>query len=334
MTQSLIPTSTSDIQTVAQNLAQSGYFKDAQDATKAFVKVLAGAELGLPAFQSMSGIHIVQGKPVLGSGLIASIIKRSGRYNYKVVEHTAEVCRLDFYENGELIGTSEMTMKEAKAANMNMEWNRDKNAWQEKATWKNYPKNMLFNRAISNGAKWHCPDIFGGPIYSEGEIEEREPVQDVTAEVVHEAKPVARQAYERPEPAEVPTKPAPATGKKAVADQSKVVDAYMKDISNANDDTSFDWLESAIGQDGQIPDQARQLLIKGSIDRRIQHHVHDLDSVNVIKKRIVGWAKLLGQDTTADLLKDLIEAAGNLGIKYENKQFYIPEPAEAVTDAA
>ena len=24
---------------------------------------------------------------------------------------------------------------------------------------------MLFARAISNGVKWYCPDVFGGPVY-------------------------------------------------------------------------------------------------------------------------------------------------------------------------
>ncbi len=36
--------------------------------------------------------------------------------------------------------------------------------------WTKHRRNMLFNRAISNGAKWHCPDVFGGPVYTPEEL--------------------------------------------------------------------------------------------------------------------------------------------------------------------
>jgi len=37
--------------------------------------------------------------------------------------------------------------------------------------WKKYPRNMLFSRAMSNGAKWHCPDVgAGAPIYTPDEL--------------------------------------------------------------------------------------------------------------------------------------------------------------------
>jgi hypothetical protein len=29
---------------------------------------------------------------------------------------------------------------------------------------------MLYARALSNGAKWYCPDVFGGPIYTPDEL--------------------------------------------------------------------------------------------------------------------------------------------------------------------
>ena len=37
--------------------------------------------------------------------------------------------------------------------------------------WRKYPKNMLFARAISNGVKWHCPDVMNGqPVYTPDEM--------------------------------------------------------------------------------------------------------------------------------------------------------------------
>ena len=37
------------------------------------------------------------------------------------------------------------------------------------ANWKNYPRNMLFARAMTNGARWFCPDVYCG--YAEEELE-------------------------------------------------------------------------------------------------------------------------------------------------------------------
>jgi hypothetical protein len=106
----------------------------------------------------MSGIHIIQGKPTIGAGLIASTVKGSGKYDYKVVEMSDKNCSIDFYQGKEKIGNSAFSIEEAKKAGTK---NIDK-----------FPKNMLFARAISNGVKWFCPDVFSGPIYVPEEMPE------------------------------------------------------------------------------------------------------------------------------------------------------------------
>jgi hypothetical protein len=147
--------------TVAEHFAKSGLFEDSKDMSKALVKILAGRELGLPDMASMTGIHIIKGKPVLGANLIASLIKGSQKYDYRVVQLNDKVCHLDFYERNTKIGESVFTIEDAqKAGTMNIQ---------------KFPKNMLFARAISNGAKWFCPDVFNGQtVYSEGELDEVE----------------------------------------------------------------------------------------------------------------------------------------------------------------
>ena len=147
----------SQLQAAAQVLYKSRYFSDVQDEAKAIVKVMAGAELGLPPFASMTGIHIIQGKPALGANVIATLIKNDPRYNYRVLEMSDTICRIQFYESGEPCGVSEFTAQDAKKAGTK---NMDK-----------FPKNMLFARAISNGAKWYTPGIFGGaPVYTPDEL--------------------------------------------------------------------------------------------------------------------------------------------------------------------
>jgi hypothetical protein len=156
---------------MAKLFAESGMFVDAKQQAQAFVKIIAGKEVGIPAFASMSGIHIIQGKPTLGAGVIASAIKGSGKYNYRVIEMSEKLCSIDFFEGKEKIGNSEFTIEDAKKAGTK---NIDK-----------FPKNMLFARAISNGVKWFCPDVFAGPVYVPEEMEH------LTLDVVHEeVKPI------------------------------------------------------------------------------------------------------------------------------------------------
>jgi hypothetical protein len=147
-----------EIGTLAKAFAESGMFADAKQAAQAFVKIQAGQEIGIPPFAAMSGIHVIQGKPVMGAGLIASSVKAHGKYNYKVTKLDDKICSIDFYEGKEVIGNSTFTIEDAKkAGTKNIE---------------KFPKNMLFARAISNGVKWYCPDVFAGPVYVPEEMQE------------------------------------------------------------------------------------------------------------------------------------------------------------------
>jgi hypothetical protein len=155
-----------DIMVMAKTFAESGMFTDAKQLGQAFVKIQAGQEIGIPTFAAMSGIHIIQGKPTIGAGLIAATVKGSGKYDYKVIEMSDKICSIDFYQGKEVIGNSTFTIEDAKKA---LTKNIDK-----------FPKNMLFARAISNGVKWYCPDVFSGPVYVPEEM------QEVTEDVPHE----------------------------------------------------------------------------------------------------------------------------------------------------
>lgn len=141
-------------------LAKSGYFKDSQQAGQAIVKVLAGRELGFGPIASMTGINIIQGKIGIGANLIAAAVKRSGRYDYRVLTMSEKVCDIEFFENvngkRESLGKSTFTAEDAaKAGTQNMG---------------KFPRNMLFARAISNGVKWYTPDVTGGPVYTPEEL--------------------------------------------------------------------------------------------------------------------------------------------------------------------
>jgi len=167
-----------DAMKAANAMAASGFFQDARQAAQAVVKILAGQELGVGPFTSMTGVYIIQGRPALSANIMAAAVKRSGRYNFRVIELTDTRCEIAFFENGQECGRSTFTADEARKAGTK---NMDK-----------YPRNMLYARAISNGVRWFCPDVLGGsPVYTPEElgasVNEDGQVIDVT---VSEPEPV------------------------------------------------------------------------------------------------------------------------------------------------
>lgn len=169
----VFPASLSEAINMGKVFFESGLFTDLKSAAQAVVKIQAGAEIGVAPFAALSGIHIILGKPVIGAGVIASRIKASGKYDYKIAVLDDKTCSIDFYQGKELIGNSKFTVDDAKKAGTK---NLDK-----------FPKNMLFARAISNGAKWFTPDVFDGPVYVPEEFDEQV-TEDVSAEIVKDAE--------------------------------------------------------------------------------------------------------------------------------------------------
>lgn len=169
------------ISVYARQFASSGLFQDARQEAQAFVKIAAGVELGFGPFQSLTGIHIVQGKPTISAGLMASAVKASGKYDYRVTKHTDTECVLEFREGKEVLGESNYTTKMANDAGL-----------MKNPVWKNHPKNMLFARAMSNGVKWYCPDVLGSPFYTPeemgAEVDENGDIIDTTAVVNQKPK--------------------------------------------------------------------------------------------------------------------------------------------------
>lgn len=150
------------IENQADLFMRSGLFSDVKKATEAMVKIQAGAELGFQPIQAMQGIDIIQGKVYVKPLLLATLVKRSGKYNYRQKHSDSQRCEIEFLEffnnQWESIGISTFTIEDA--AKMNLS-GRD--------NWKKQPANMLFYRALSQGIKHFCPDVISMPIYTEGD---------------------------------------------------------------------------------------------------------------------------------------------------------------------
>ena len=173
---------TTDVMTNAKLFAESGMFTDAKQMAQAFVKIQAGQEMGIGAFASMTGINIIMGKPTISAGLIAGAVKGSGKYDYKVKEMSEKICSIDFFQGKEFLGNSTFTLEDARKQSTK---NLDK-----------FPKNMLFARAISNGQKWFCPDIFQISVYVPEEMPEQ-------TENIEHVEVIQEKAAEHPK--EIPT---------------------------------------------------------------------------------------------------------------------------------
>tara|TARA_R100000654_G_scaffold41242_2_gene67363 strand:+ start:359 stop:1264 length:906 start_codon:yes stop_codon:yes gene_type:complete len=157
-----------DPMSVAEVFTKGGMFPDNKSVAECATKLIVGQGLNLTPWESMCGLHMINGKPVLGANLMAAAIKRSGKYDYRATS-TNERCDIDFLDTrtNEVIGTTTWTLADAKRAGLTNQ------------NWKKYPKAMLFARCISAGYREHCPDALGAaPVYVEqhGESEIPEPV--------------------------------------------------------------------------------------------------------------------------------------------------------------
>lgn len=188
-----------ELQKFGEMFVASGMFPNIKKVSQAMVKIIAGREMGIGPFAAMNGMNIIQGRCVPDANLMAAAVKADPRYNYRVEEHTTQVCKIVFFENNEEIGCSRFTIEDAQAAGLT---NKD--------NWRKYPRNMLFARALSNGAKWFCPDAFPGPVYVAEELGDNFNVVDYeTGEVI------AENAEPEPEPqSEAPPPPKAATDSK------------------------------------------------------------------------------------------------------------------------
>lgn len=156
-------------------LAKSNFFADCRLTPQATAKVLAGREIGLPPFASMTGIYTVKGRLTLSANAMAVLIQKfqfpnsdSYRFKFRVKKHTRKCCEIAFFEREspdgpwEEVGTSSFDEEDQKLAKLGGD------------NWTKYPRNMMYARAMSNGAKWYCPAVFAGHTpYLPDEVDQR-----------------------------------------------------------------------------------------------------------------------------------------------------------------
>ena len=128
---------------------------------EAAVILLTGRELGLAPMQSLRGIYVVNGKPVLSADLLVAVVRRSGLCeSWHVDESTAERCTITTKRVGEPKPTTKTwTMADAKRAGVT-----------NKPIWQQYPAQMLRHRCAADLARECYSDVALG-LYDPEEVE-------------------------------------------------------------------------------------------------------------------------------------------------------------------
>ena len=125
--------------------------------------ILYGREIGLGPVSALLNVQIVQGKPMLGASGVGALIKRSERFDYRVTALDDRHAAVEFWERRDglwvTIGTSTFDLDDARRAGLG-----------GSSTWKQYPRNLVFARALTNGVRWYCPSVSLGNIYDPEEL--------------------------------------------------------------------------------------------------------------------------------------------------------------------
>jgi hypothetical protein len=142
--------------------------------------MMTAKDLGISPLKALNGgFYLVNGKISMSTALMADRIRKEG-HSIKIPEWTSEKCVIigQRKDNGDSV-KFEFTMQDAQTAGLT-----------GSPTWKKFPKQMLYNRAMSTLARTLFPDVVGN-CYSEDEKHdimgvspEKRPLEDPDAIVL------------------------------------------------------------------------------------------------------------------------------------------------------
>jgi hypothetical protein len=152
---------------LASIAAKSGNYAGMSEVTLLNL-MLSAKDLGVSPMKALNGgFYVVNGKVCMSTALMADRIRKAG-HNVKITEWTDQKCVMLGIrrDNGDSVKL-EFNMDDATRAGLG-----------SSPTWKKFPKNMLYNRAMSTLARVLFSDVIGNS-YSE---EERFEIQNVPPE--------------------------------------------------------------------------------------------------------------------------------------------------------
>jgi hypothetical protein len=174
----LIPQDIEQAFRIASALAQSGMTPNGfKTPETCFVAIMAGAELGLPPFQSLQSFAIINNRPTLWGDALMAVVRTNG---FKVREWfegegdaMTAYCEVTRPDNGDTAEAS-FSVEDAKTAGL----------WKKAGPWQSAPKRMLKMRARSFAIRDGAADVLRG-------FQIREEVEDYGDPLPSDAAPKA-----------------------------------------------------------------------------------------------------------------------------------------------
>ena len=121
--------------------------------------ILAGHEAGISPMQSLSKIHVVDGRPAMSAELMRALVLRAGHEIWVEEQSSTRVILKGQRAGSERVSTVTWTMDDAKRANLS-----------GKQNWRSYPTAMLLARATSELCRMIFPDVLAGISHTIEEI--------------------------------------------------------------------------------------------------------------------------------------------------------------------
>lgn len=178
----LVPTNIEQAYRLATAMHASGLAPSSLGSVeKVLVAIMAGAELGLPPFQSVQSFAVISNRPTIwGDGMLAVVRSRGCAVKeWSEGEDDLRVawCEVTRPDSGEVV-KRDFSVADAKKANL----------WGKSGPWQTNPKRMLQMRARAFALRDACADILRG-------FQMREEVEDY--QVIREARPQVSDLRER-----------------------------------------------------------------------------------------------------------------------------------------
>jgi len=181
--EALLPTTFEGMLEQAEVLVTSGLLPRTVKTPAAAVAImLTGRELGIPPMQSFRSIYVVDGRPTISTELMAALLLQAG-VTYNIDKLTEAGCQVTFQRSNGMRYTSVFTAEDAKRAGLTA-----------KDNWRQYPRDMLYNRAFATGARKIAPDVLA-KMYTPDEAGAVEVLDDnghlVTVKTIEDGGPLA-----------------------------------------------------------------------------------------------------------------------------------------------
>lgn len=170
------------------------------EATSAATFYIAevGAMMGIHPLEALSGIHLIEGRWTISSGLMSSLVRQAG--------HKLRVSESGSWKDGTYVARCVIVRSDDPEFEHVAEFGHEDAVFaglvNKKGPWSSYPKSMAKARAISACARAAAEDALGGARYTPEEL---------GAEVDGEGEVIVMDAH----PEQRPPSPAPAQGSPA-----------------------------------------------------------------------------------------------------------------------